>query len=79
MGAGDPEHWDESVLGYTHFGDEGFDGGFALGGGAAGDGVGQAGVEVFDDAGWRRCGLAGQGIREFAGAGGELGDLAVEG
>ncbi|HXW88602.1 MAG TPA: hypothetical protein VEJ42_10095 [Streptosporangiaceae bacterium] len=67
------------MVGDADFGDEGFDGGFAFGGGAAGDGVGEVGLEVFDDAGWWRCGLVAECLGEFVGAGGELGDLVVQG
>ena len=67
------------MAGDAHFGDEGFDGGFALGGGAAGDGVGQVGLEILDHAGRRRCGLVTEGFGEVVGSDGELGDLAVQG
>jgi hypothetical protein len=67
------------VAGDAHFGDEGFDGGPALGWGAAGDGVGEVGLEVVDHAGWRRCGLVAECLGEFLGTGGEQGDLVVQG
>ena len=75
----DLEHGDDSFIGDADLGDEGFDGGLALGGGAAGDGVGQVGLEPLDCAGRRWGGFAVHGFCEFVGAGGELGDLALEG
>jgi hypothetical protein len=75
---GDFEDGDDSFWCDADFGDEGFDGGFLLGGGAAGDDVGEVAGEVGDGGGAGALGALGcgsEGVGDVGGGGFELCDL----
>jgi hypothetical protein len=70
----DLEHGYDSLVGDLYFGDEGFNGGLALAGSAAGHDLVEVGAEPFDRAGRRWRGLVIEFIGDLCVAGAELFD-----
>jgi hypothetical protein len=75
----DSEHGDDSFLGDAYLGDQGLDGGFALGGGAGVEDVVQVGAEPLDGVGRGCGGLVADGVGDLVVAGLELVDLGAQG
>jgi hypothetical protein len=77
--SGDSEHGDDSFLGDAYLGDQGFDGGLALGGCAGVEDVVQVGAELLDCVGRGCGGLVADGVGDLVVAGLELVDLGAQG